>query len=122
MNGLCHFAKQAANSVGRESGRLFRSRARRRRGLAAGAALHELRELAQFRLGNRPLELVELLVQQADILSVSDPERGEVRLRPSDLGGAFTEDGVELGQPASAERRCRRLEVARIGRGASLFR
>ncbi len=73
-------------------------RARRRSWLAA-IAFHPPGELAQFGLGNRALQLVELLVQQANVLAVSEPERGEVRLRAGEFAGPLNELGVELGQP-----------------------
>ena len=40
-------------------------------------------------LGDGPLQLVEFLGQDANVLAVFDAERGEVRLQPDDLGGAF---------------------------------
>ena len=73
----------------------MRPSGRRRRTI--GHVLTQLGELAQFGLGNRALQLLELFVQQPDFLAVSQSEGGEVRLCPGDFVGAVAEHAFEFG-------------------------
>ena len=78
-----------ANGVGGESRQRLWPRCGRGARRAAGLTVQFPGDLEQLGLGNRVQQCVELLVQQADLLAVSDPECLEVRLRPRDLAGPF---------------------------------
>ena len=100
MNRLRDVAKQLADGIRRESRRWRGPRAGgSRRSRVAGPAFYELRQLAQFGLGNRQLELFELLVQRADLPPIRDPEHVEFRFHPSDFSLALGEHRFELDHP-----------------------
>ena len=67
-----------------------------RRGGGFSRGLDSSGQLNQFGLGNRELEPIELLVEEADFLAVSDLESGEVCLRPDQCGTPFFAVGFEL--------------------------
>ena len=67
--------------------------------LRLGSIAEALRQDAQFCLGKRELEPIELFVQKADFVTVSDPERVELRPRPGHFVTAIAELTFELRQP-----------------------
>ena len=54
-------------------------------------------ENAELRFGNLEMELVELLVQRADLMTVSCCEQGEVGIEAPGFGGALGERRLPLG-------------------------
>jgi hypothetical protein len=89
-------AEQPTDGVRRKLGSGLYLRSGRRRGLSR--VLQAPGDLSELRLLDRRL-LIELLVQQADLLLVSHPERSQRRLGLRDLRAALAEYSFELGQP-----------------------
>jgi hypothetical protein len=90
-------AEQPTDGVRRKLGSGLYLRSGRRRGLSR--VLQAPGDLSEHRLLDRHLQLIELLVQQADLLLVSHPERSQRRLGLRDLRAALAEYSFELGQP-----------------------
>ena len=67
-------------------------------GCGLGSIAEALGQDAEFGLGKRELEPIELFVQKADFVTVSDPERVEVRPRPGHFVTAIAELTFELDQ------------------------
>ena len=67
----------------------------------AGRVAHLLCQLAEFGLGNRQFERVQLLVQEADLLAIPEPERLQPGSSRVDLGGARAQQRLELDEPCS---------------------
>ncbi len=99
MDGLRDVAKQLACGVGRVARRRLRCRARRGLRRLRVLVRRGIGDLASRGLVDGALELVELLVQQAHLLAVPDPERGQLRRHTLHLRGALAERRVELGEP-----------------------
>jgi hypothetical protein len=99
MNRLRHVAEQLSDSVCGVSRLGCWLRPRVLPGLRSArfsGRFHSSGQLSQFGLGDCELEPIELLVEEADVLTVSDLESGEVCLRPEQCSAPFFADGFEL--------------------------
>lgn len=96
MNRLRDVTKQFADSVGCKAWQWFWPRGRRPIG-ARGATL-ACRTHIVFGLGDLSLELIELLVQQANPLAVAHREHGELGSQAVHVGKPRLQNRLELGR------------------------
>ena len=65
-------------------------------GTGAGRVAHLLCQLAEFGFGDCQFERVQLLVQEAHLLAIAEPERLQPGSGRVDLGGARAQQRLEL--------------------------